>query len=875
METKLPKTNTAHTCNNSCRALPFKNTWTDASIVGALFWRVILRGIPRHPLLALLGVFSIALGVAVVSAIHLANRSANQAFRGTVFLVAGEADLEIRGRIPEALLPRIVALPGVRNATPAVEWIGLAPSMPGGYVRVLGLDPFSAGTLRPFSLSGPGGDPPDLEAWLREPDAVAVFPAFAGAGGGKELTVQTPSGPRALRVEFLLEPADSLERGDPRLLAMDIAWAQEAGDLVGFLTSVQLELDEGEDPEVVAATLREILPGDVTVQTPLGRTRQTEGMLASFQLNLTALSLVSLLVGCYLIYNTVSASVVRRRVQIGILRSLGADPVWIRSIFLLEAGVAGLLGGALGVVASLPLAGVLTGLVAQTISSLYVLLSIERLAITPWMLAGGLLLGALAAVVSAWIPSREALQVDPREVLHPGHLEEKQTPLGRRWLLCGLLLLVAAAATGFLALALSFGWAGFVSAFLVVAGFSLLVPFVLRKISAAPSRALLSLCAPVSLGWQNLGRAIHRNSVTIAALAAALAMLVSISVMIHSFRGSVDSWMNRTLVADVFFAPAANEIAGTGQFLPTAVLNELESLDSVAEVATFREISIEFRNGLSSLGVFSGRARGSFDFLGGETEQKNASMLLPGRVAVSESFATRFGIREGDIISLPMPAGETPYPVAGIFRDYTRDSGTVMISLENYLAAGGENRPQSAGIFLQANSNPADVLSLLERWSEKTIPLSIYENKELKKRVGEIFDQTFAVTGVLRLIAIVVAVTGVFFGLGILVNERAREIGVLRAIGASRPQVLTGVLTEAAGIGLTASLIGLVSGAGLSLVLTYVINKAFFGWSVDLAYPWAFLVWVPVWVIAASLFAALWPALRAASTHPAEALRYE
>jgi putative ABC transport system permease protein len=845
------------------------------SIVTRLFWRVILRQLPRHPMLALLGLLSIALGVAVVGAIHLANQSANNAFRQTVSLVAGEADLEIRGRIPDQLLPQVASVPGIRSATPAVEWIGLAPGIPGGYVRILGIDPFSSGTLRPFTLSAPDGGPPDLEAWLREPDAVAVFPAFMESGVAGDIIVQAPSGSKPLRVEFLLEPADSVDRGDPRLLAMDIAWAQEAGDLLGYLTSIQVELEQTANREEVAAALREILPGDVSVQTPLGRTRQTEGMLASFQLNLTALSMVSLLVGCYLIFNTVSASVVRRRTEIGVLRSLGTPTSWIRAIFLLEAAVVGFVGSVLGIVAALPLANILTGFVAQTISSLYVLMSIEKLAISPWMFVGGLLLGTGASVVSAWIPSREALDVDPREVLHPGHLEEKQAPLGVVWFWSGLGLLACAAATGWFALGQSWGVLGFAAAFLVVAGFSLLVPLLLRQLSALVARPLLNVSAPLSLGWQNLGRAIRRNSVTIAALAAALAMLVSISVMIHSFRGSVDSWMNRTLVADVFFAPAANEIAGTGQFLPPDLLKELESLADVAEIATFREIQIEFAEELSSLGIFSGRARGSFDFLGGNGGQKNAAMLQPRHVAVSESFATRFGIRDGAVITLPMPAGETGFTVAGVFRDYTRDSGTVMISLENYLAAGGENRPQSAGVFLQAGSAPAQVLSFLEAWSEKAVPLSIYENKELKKRVGEIFDQTFAVTGVLRLIAIVVAVTGVFFGLGILVNERAREIGVLRAIGASRPQVLRTVLAEAAGIGLAASVVGLLSGAGLSLVLTYVINKAFFGWSVDLSYPLDFLVWVPAWVISASILAALWPALRAASTRPAEALRYE
>lgn len=848
------------------------------STFSSLFCRLILRQIPRHPLLSLLGLLSIALGVSVVGAIHLANQSAISAFRGTVNLVTGEADLEIRGRIPEGLLPVIGAVPGIRSATPAVEWIALSPEVPGGYLRILGIDPFSSGTLRPFTLSAPDGTAPDLEAWLRDPSAVAVFPAFAALDLPDAIEVQTASGRRPLHVRFLLQPLDSVDRGDPRLLAMDISWAQEAGELIGYLTSIQIEIEEGENPLEIADRLREIVPGDASVQTPPGRTKQTEGMLASFQLNLTALSLVSLLVGCYLIFNTVSASVARRRVEIGILRSLGTSPAWIRGLFIAEAAVVGFIGGILGVFAAIPLAGVLTGFVARTISSLYVLLSIEKLAISPWMLVGGIVLGTVASTISAWIPSREVLEVDPREVLVPGHLEDRQQPLGGIWFRAGVIVLLAAAGTGYLALHFSFGLLGFASAFLVVAGFSLLVPRIVTGLSHIATRPLLGVSPTLSMGSQNLGRAIRRNSVTIAALAAAIAMLVSISVMIHSFRGSVNAWIERTLIADVFVAPAANEIAGTGQFLPSGLLQQLQDLPQVAEVATFREIQIEFRDSLASLGIFSGRARGSFEFLDvPESSQRavNECLLDAGSVAISESFATRFEIKEGDRIALPVPAGIKDFTVIGVFRDYTRDSGTVMMSADNYIAAGGKDLPQSAGIFLNPGESADPVVAKLQEWSETQLPLSIYENRDLKERVGEIFDQTFAVTGVLRLIAIVVAVTGVFFGLGILVNERSREIGVLRAVGASRSQVLATVLSEAGGIGIIAAGVGLASGIGLSYVLTFVINKAFFGWSVTLAYPWDFLFAVPPWVLAASLLAAIWPALRAAATPPAEALRYE
>jgi putative ABC transport system permease protein len=139
----------------------------------------------------------------------------------------------------------------------------------------------------------------------------------------------------------------------------------------------------------------------------------------------------------------------------------------------------------------------------------------------------------------------------------------------------------------------------------------------------------------------------------------------------------------------------------------------------------------------------------------------------------------------------------------------------------------------------------------------------------------EIFNQTFAVTAVLRTISIAVAIGGVMLTLGILVLERTRDLGVLRSMGASTAQVARMMLAEAAIIGFLASLVGIASGSALALVLTWVINKAFFGWSIDLSYPWLELVLLPLWMTTAALVAGFFPALRAARIPPAAALRME
>lgn len=850
--------------------------WNFLLIAHRLVGRVVLS----NPFFQMVNVLSIALGVGVVAAIHLSNRSAVESFRATVRLVSGEADLEVRGRLPEEFLGMIVGTEGVAEASPVVEFVVLAPQTRSGWIRVLGIDPFASGKLRPFELVAPDGSSPNLELWLSDSRAIAVFPTFAQEvseevfTGKQGVLVEAAQGKRELQIQFRIESREdwSAQTGT-NVVVMDIAWAQELGEMVGYLTSVQILIEPGRSAEEVAERLRAILPRDVMVQPPARRSKQTEVMISAFQTNLSALSMVSLLVGCYLIYNTVSASVIRRRTELGILRAIGMSPRLLQTIFLVEAAIAGFLGGGLGAVFALPVGRLLTELSSQTITSLYAPVTAHSDFLTPWEIGICFLLGVGAAVLAAWVPSLEAMRVDPREVLHPGFLAVRAEPRAGWQFAVGVGLLALVAFCSVVGMETRNGWLGFVAAFFLIAGVSLVIPLSLAKIFGRVSRRMVEWVAPIGLGVRNLVRSLHRNSVTAAALAAALAMLVSIAVMIHSFRGSVERWLERTLLADFYVAPAVNEVAGQQNFLSEELLRSISESPEVERVTTFREVAIEFRGERASLAIVGGPARGNLEFLDGE-EPKNW-MTNSGMVIVSESFAERFGVRRGERIGLNFPGGEREMEVGGVYRDYTRDAGSVMISKDTYIQNGGEGLVQSVGIFLRPGADLGAFREFLEGVGGRGEPLSIYSNRELRERVGTIFDDTFAVTEVLRFVAIVVAVAGVLLSFGILVRERAWEIALLRSLGATRGQIAAAVLSEAAALGVSASFFGVLGGAGLAVVLTYVINKSYFGWTVDLAYPVGFLAMIPVWVTGVAVLAAVVPAMQAMRIKPAEALRSE
>ncbi len=843
-------------------------------------WHV-LRGLRRHRLLALLNVLSVALGIAVYLAIQIANHSANRSFAAGIDLVAGKAHLEIRGDVDETLWPVLTKQPGVRAVTGLVEGTVTLPDFPGEYLRVLGVDLFTGEPFRTFDIGAKGGRPA-LESWMGEPGGIAVTAAFAGRCGwkvGDTFRALVNSETKTLRIAALIESGDSPAAAQPRFAVMDIGWAQELFAKQGHLSSLQLLLDDPRRSPAVADSLRPLLPPGLAAEPPRQRSAQIQNMLSAFQLNLTALSMVSLLVGVFLIYNTISASVARRRVEIGILRAIGATRWEVRALFLGEALILGALGIAVGAVGGVALARVLTGAVAKTISSLYVLLSIDRSWLSPAQFLTAAIFGFGAVLAGAWLPASDAAKINPVAALSLGAHAERSIARAPRWSGVGALFLLAAAFAGWLALRTGPPAWSFAAAFGVLAGFALFAPAATKLFGDAASAGV-----PFGILWRlaadNLRRSIHRNAVTVAALAAAIAMMVGLMVMIHSFRQSVDAWINRGIAADLFIAPASNETIGLSAFVPPAAIDWLRARPEISGVDTFREMSVQVsaRNAESKpalLAIVQGEYRHNLTFLGGDDERKMARVFHKHGVAVTEPFARKFGIRDGDRITLTTPRGPAEFEVAGIYSDFTRDQGVILIARPSFDAFWSDPGVNSLAVYLRRDQAWEPLADAFRARFSRAGEFAIYSNRALRQRILTIFDQTFAVTYILRTVAILVAIAGIFLSVTTLVAEREREIGALRAIGASRGQVQALLMLESAMLGLIATVLGLAAGTVLAMTLTWVVNPAFFGWTIALQFPWPSLAATPLWILPAALLAAWYPAARASRTPIATAVREE
>jgi putative ABC transport system permease protein len=850
-----------------------------AATLGKAAW----RGWRAKPFLAALNVLGLAIGIAVYLAIRIVNHSATQSFQAGIDLVAGRSDLEITapGGVDETLLQSLSGFPGVKAASPIVEGYATLPDHPGEYLRIIGVDPFTAG---PFFATVEGGASTawegSTESWLAQRGAIVISDAWAERlkltkGSSLPLLLQGRPVPVQIAGTF---PSPDGRSNSLRTAFLDIGWAQELFGQAGKLASIQIIATDPTQATTVAAAIQRQLPPDTRIQAPAQRNRQVSLMLQGFQLNLTALSMVSLLVGVFLIGNTIAASVVRQRREIGVLRAIGASRTQVRLLFLTEAAFSALLGGLLGIpLARLIAAGLLEG-VSQTISAHYVLLSIDKLWVSPVHVAQALICGLLAALGGAWLPAREASAVDPVAVLRPGrNIEPRPVPW---WKPIGpaILLITLAAWLSWQSLRTGPPWLSFLSCLFLVLGFVLLA----RPCATAAAWLAERLVRPFPnlvlfrMGAANLAKALHRAVPVIAALMTSVAMVLGVTIMIHSFRGTLALWVDSALKADVYIAPAANEVIKRSALLPEGLVARLEQHPSVAHTETLREDRVTLTDGSEyTLRAVNRTVANPLPWVSGDAIAQETLWRQPGHVAASEVLATRLKWQAGQSVILSTPGGPLPFTIAGIFHDYADDQGCFYITRENYARHWNGQGYHAVAAFLKEQAAAPALEEELRRDFNTGGGLSIYLNQALRTRVFEIFDQTFAVTELLRVIAMAVALLGITLALSTLVAERSWDIAALRSIGAGRGQIAVIHLTEAGLIGLVSALLGMICGLLLSMILTWVVNKAFFGWTVRYEVPWEEWLATPLWVTAVALLAGLIPAWKAASTNLAAALRSE
>ena len=790
---------------------------------------LLLAPIWQHRGRLALSLLAIALGVALGYAVQLVNQAAINEFAAAVQTLFGEADLAVRGPragFDESLYPRLASLPEVAVASPVLE---LDARLPGrrDALKILGLDIFRAAQVQPFLA---GGEVADRLDFLR-PDRIFVSGAAAewlGLKKGDALSIQV-----GLRV-ISLQVAGTLGDGRrQRFAVVDLGAAQAIFARPGVLNRIDLRLRPGADPQRLARRLGSELPPGTLIERPEADAERTGALSRAYRVNLNVLALVALFTGGLLVFSAQALAVVRRRSQLALLRALGMTRRALVAMLLAEAAVVGAVGALAGIALGHATAAIVLRRFGAELGAGYFRGLEPTLALEVPALALFFSAGVLAAVLGSLAPALEAARAGAASALKAGDEERALERLRPAW--PGLAVLLAGAALTQAGPVRGLPLFGYGAIALLLIGTVMLMPRIaVLCFRVAPLLGPL----PVRIGLAQLRGAPGQTGVSLAAIVAAVSLMVSMAIMVTSFRQSLDEWLERVLPADLYLR--------TGSGSDTAFLSPAEQRAIAALPGVGR---VEF---LRSQRLFVAPDKPPITLLARAVEAEGrvppllgaAYVRKPGDLPaawVSEIAANVYGWQPGDVIELPLGGRQGRFTVAGVWRDYARQQGAVLIERYEYVRTTGDANANDAALWLAPGADPVSLSREIEARVAGGANLEIAGPGEIRSLSLKIFDRTFAVTYALEAVAVIIGLFGLSSGFGALAVARRREFGMLRHLGMTRRQIgamlaAQGLLVSAIGLG-----VGLALGLLISLVLIHVVNRQSFHWGMDLHLPWQLL----------------------------------
>ncbi len=833
----------------------------------------------RHPwqlTLALVGIF---IGVAVIVAVDIANDSSRRAFIMSMDAINGEATHQIiagpRG-VDEKLYVQL-RREGLRNIAPVVD--GLV-EVRGSTVRLLGLDVFAERAFRNFAVPGKG-----------EREVAAT----AGQGSGYTSSVRhllsmqgavlmsrrtasrlalTPGADFDVHAMGHLYPAivadlvgsDSEQRLD-NLIVVDIATAQEWLDSNGRLSRIDVRLqDESSD---VRDRIESMLPEGAQLLSAEGRTRSVSDMSQAFMTNLTAMSLLALLVGVFLIYNSVSFAVLQRRHLLGVLRALGLTRQEIFVLVMVEAFLLGTVGALLGLAGGAWLGERLLALVSRSINDLYFVVHVTDVSISVASFAKGFLAGLGATLLAAAIPAAEAAASQPILALARSSLERRSNRLlpviaagGVAMAILAGLLLMSSGRSLFL---------GLIGVFMLLAGCALLIPLLVRTVVRLAEPVVAALGGTAArMAVAGVASSLSRTGVAVVALSIAVSATIGVTVMVDSFRTAVGAWVDQSLQADLYVAAVQGP-------LDTALIADLVAVEGVAAFSSSRRVWLETASSRIRVTALELPEAGysGLHLLGDNPQSVWPAFNDGAAVLVSDSFAWRNQVGSGETVTLPTAKGERAFTVAAVYRSYDSELDALLMSRRTYERFWEDPDISSLGLYLADGADDDAVQRKLRAIGQGRQALVVRSNRELRQLSMQIFEQTFVITDVLYLLAVGVALVGILGAMLALQLDRAREHGVLRALGMTPWQLGGMVSGQAAFLGCLSGLASLPLGVVMAWLLIEVINRRAFGWQMEMVLAPGVLVSAVLLASVAALCAGLFPAWRAARAMPSQAIRDE
>jgi len=846
---------------------------TIATILARSSWRFY----SQHPAQLLLSIIGIVLGVAIVTAVLITNHSSQKAFALSTDALYGSTTHQVSGA-KGVHQDQYVMLSG------QFPHLTIAPVIEGHVVvgntvfSLLGLDPFSEASFNRTSNSSPTIDSRDQDALvdlLLRPNAILASDIDLSeqdleTGQQMVLTVGGKNHETTLAGTF----STTNPLASKGLLITDIGIAQDILGRGQHIDRIDMILSSEE-----AQQIRETLPENLLLSNAFSRQQTMQAMTKGFHINLTAMSLLALLVGVFLIHNTMTFAVVQRREHLAIKRITGISAKTLLLSILGEAMAISTFASVIGICLGYFLAHGLIQLTTQTINDLYFVLHVQNVWFSPWLIIAGLGLGVGSSLLAASLSAVDASNTSPIVARQRSSIEKRTRKILPTLAAMGLAL----AAAGFLIAHYSSSslLLGFLALMLLILGYGLALPLCISIISSFFKYLFTPLGVSTSLAFGGIKQNISRTGLAIAALCVAVSATFGVEIMIGSFRTSVDHWLQSTLQSDIYVTSPSVANTQRKTMLPATLATQALAIPGVASVSTGLSFQGATDQGQIEFFVVEPHATTTSDGGNGfelihshlsdpwKNWRENSSVML------SEPLANKSLLSAGDTLKLLTDyEGKRTFKIAGIFRDYESSHGKVLISRTTFSRYWTGDNITTMGLILGNQNQEESVLNAVKNHlSTPELPLIIRSNTSIHRESLAIFDRTFEVTRVLRWLTVGIAFVGIFSALLALHLERAKEFAILRATGATQANIISIVIIQTLFMGLIAGLLALPLGWLMSELLINVINVRSFGWTMNSLLPSGAILETLLLASSSAVLAGIYPAYRLSRSNIAGQLR--
>lgn len=835
---------------------------------------LVFKNLKQEKFLALLSIIGISLGIGLFVGVKVASDRAISSFEKNITGVSPYANYEVSDISGIDFNEQIYKV--IRNieekSLPVLKTFGYIPYIK-DTIDINGI--YSVKAFRFLDLSP--DEQIDLESFFKEINGIVITKKFAERYHFKKgdfIKTSVYDKKYTLKIVGIINSQSLLIN----TVIMDLGNFQEYFNKSGYLTRIDIRTDEK-----TADKIKSILPFNLKIEKKEHIFKNQKALISSFRYNLQFISLVAILVGLFLLYNTVFISVVKRRTEIGILRGLGADKKTVVMLFIFQGIILGFVGSLIGICLGQLVAYFSVLAVEKTISTMYSTISISDYMTTKNDAFAAFLLGIAVSIIASLIPSYEASKIRPNETSRVGSFEGKYKEYYKIFSVAGLcftLLGVIFSFTDYTYTPFNFPILTYIGILLIITGFTFFSPFylyVVLKNTQKPIKKIFRIVGNITIGDMRGNN--YRFSVALMSVAISSALIIALLTLIFSLKASLEKWINQYIVADVYIKPASCKSNYCFYPISEEIVEIVKGFPEVAGVDKFRAIHLDF-HGKKIVGGFADikikREYSRKRYFEKEYDEILKEMEGEELVAgISDYLSLKYGLQKGDFIKLQTPSGEVAFRINDISSSYSTTTGFVYIDRKWLKKFWGIDDATQFSVYVKEGIN---VDNFIKKLKERLLPyysLEIMNNDELRQKIIDIFNKSFAITYAIELISIIVSLIGVINTLLALVFERKREYSIFRYLGGSWKQIQNTLILSAGIIGLTGILLGFILGSIISIIFIQVVNKISFGWEIHFRMPVFYLSIVTLILFITTLVAGFLPSKVARKIDPKQFISFE